>query len=129
MADKYKKNQSKITWLSIRLPSNATSIELDPMLDIAIADLCIRKFSPESLILFAETGTHLRLDYLNRVRVVIYCIIYLLLLHGIQAWHIMQLIFQCSDSYEYYPSVPDIQSNSICGISSRYCSHGRYERN
>ncbi|XP_076291816.1 chondroitin polymerizing factor [Lasioglossum baleicum] len=68
LAEKYKKNQSKITWLSIRLPSNVTSIELDPMLNIAVTDLCIRKFSSESLILFAETGIQLRLDYLNRIR-------------------------------------------------------------
>lgn len=68
LADKYKKDQSKITWLSIRLPSNASSIELDPMLQIAVADLCIRKLSPESLILFIETGMEFRLDFLNRVR-------------------------------------------------------------
>ena len=68
LAEKYKKNQLKITWLSIRLPSNVISIELDPMLNIAITDLCIRKFSPESLILFVETGIQLRLDYLNRIR-------------------------------------------------------------
>lgn len=71
LAEKYKKNQLKITWLSIRLPNNVHSIELDPMLNIAITDLCVRKFSPESLILFVETGTQLRLDYLNRVRSVI----------------------------------------------------------
>ncbi|XP_043264218.1 chondroitin sulfate synthase 2 isoform X2 [Colletes gigas] len=68
LAEKYKKNQSKITWLSIRLPNNVTSIEFDPMLTIAVTDLCIRKFSPESLILFVETGIQLRLDYLNRIR-------------------------------------------------------------
>ncbi|XP_076670658.1 chondroitin polymerizing factor [Andrena cerasifolii] len=68
LAEKYKKNQLKITWLSIRLPNNVISIELDPMLNIAITDLCIRKFSPESLILFVETGIQLRLDYLNRIR-------------------------------------------------------------
>ena len=68
LAEKYKKNQLKITWLSIRLPSNVISVELDPMLNIAITDLCIRKFSPESLILFVETGIQFRLDYLNRIR-------------------------------------------------------------
>ncbi|KZC05455.1 Chondroitin sulfate synthase 2 [Dufourea novaeangliae] len=68
LADKYKKYQSKITWLSIRLPSNVASIELDPILNIAVTDLCIKKFSPESLILFVETGIQLRLDYLNRIR-------------------------------------------------------------
>lgn len=65
--EKYKKDQSKITWLSIRLPINVTSIDLDPMLKIAITDLCAKKFSSESLVLLAETGTRLKVDYLNRV--------------------------------------------------------------
>lgn len=67
MAEKYKKQQSKITWLSIRLPNIVTSVETNHLLNIAITDLCIRKFAPESLILFVETGIELRLDYLNRV--------------------------------------------------------------
>ncbi|XP_050579390.1 chondroitin sulfate synthase 2 isoform X2 [Bombus affinis] len=68
LADKYKKQQSKITWLSVRLPNIVTSIEANQLLNIAITDLCIRKFSPESLILLVETGIQLRLDYLNRIR-------------------------------------------------------------
>lgn len=68
LAEKYKKNQSKISWLSVRLPINISSIELEPLVKIAVTDLCVRKFSPESLILFVETGIRLRLDYLNRVR-------------------------------------------------------------
>ncbi|XP_076473793.1 chondroitin polymerizing factor isoform X2 [Bombus vancouverensis nearcticus] len=68
LADKYKKQQSKITWLSVRLPNIVTTIETNQLLNIAIADLCIRKFSPESLILLVETGIQLRLDYLNRIR-------------------------------------------------------------
>lgn len=68
LAEKYKKYQAKITWLSIRLPNTSTSIETNHLLNIAVTDLCVRKFSPESLILFAETGVQLRLDYLNRVR-------------------------------------------------------------
>lgn len=66
--EKYKKDQSKITWLSIRLPVNVTSVDLDPMLKIAVTDLCAKKFSSESLILLVETGTKLKIDYLNRVR-------------------------------------------------------------
>ena len=65
--EKYKKDQSKITWLSIRLPINVTSVDLDPMLKIAVTDLCAKKFSSESLILLVETGTKLKIDYLNRV--------------------------------------------------------------
>ncbi|KAH0950997.1 hypothetical protein HN011_007575 [Eciton burchellii] len=66
--DRYKKDQSKITWLSIRLPTNATSIDFDPILKIAVIDLCAKKFSLDSLILLTETGTKLKVDYLNRVR-------------------------------------------------------------
>ncbi|KOC62206.1 Chondroitin sulfate synthase 2 [Habropoda laboriosa] len=68
LAEKYKKYQSKITWLSIRLPSNVISLDTNQLLNIGFTDLCIRKFSPESLILFVETGIQLRLDYLNRIR-------------------------------------------------------------
>lgn len=67
LSEKYKKDQSKVTWHSIRLPIIINAIEIDPMLKIAITDLCIKKFSPESLILFVETGMDLKLDYLNRV--------------------------------------------------------------
>lgn len=66
--EKYKKDQSKITWLSIRLPSNVTSIDFDPMLKIAVTDLYTKKFSSESLVLLVEMGTKLKVDYLNRVR-------------------------------------------------------------
>lgn len=65
--EKYKKDQSRITWLSIRLPINVTSIDLNPMLKIAVTDLCAKKFSSESLVLLMETGTKLKIDYLNRV--------------------------------------------------------------
>jgi len=67
--DRYKKDQSKITWLSIRLPTNATSIDFDPILKIAVIDLCAKKFSLDSLILLTETGTKLKVDYLNRVSI------------------------------------------------------------
>ena len=70
--EKYKKDQSKITWLSIRLPVNVTSVDLDPMLKIAVTDLCAKKFSSESLVLLVETGTKLKVDYLNRVSMRLY---------------------------------------------------------
>lgn len=73
--EKYKKNQSKITWLSIRLPTNVTSINLNPMLQVAVTDLCAKKFSAESLILLTETGTKLKVDYLNRVSLYTLCVL------------------------------------------------------
>lgn len=68
LTEKYKKDQSKVAWLSIRLPTTVNPIALEPMLKIAVADLTVKKFSPESLILFVETGMDLKVDYLNRVR-------------------------------------------------------------
>lgn len=68
MTEKYKKDQAKVTWLSIRLPVAFDLIETEPLLKIAIADLSVRKFSPESLILFVEIGMEIRTDYLNRVK-------------------------------------------------------------
>lgn len=68
LSEKYRKEQLKITWHSVRLPTVINSVEIDPMLKIAITDLSIKKFSPESLILFVETDMDLKIDYLNRVR-------------------------------------------------------------
>lgn len=69
LTDKYKKEQMKVAWLSVRLPSPIYFIEFDPMLTVAVADLIAKKFSPESLVLFVETGMELRTDYLNRVSI------------------------------------------------------------
>lgn len=66
LTEKYKRNQSKITWLSIRLPTNSTLLEAVPQ--VIIGDLITKKYSPESLILFTETNVLLEPEYLNRVR-------------------------------------------------------------
>ncbi|XP_076242924.1 chondroitin polymerizing factor [Calliopsis andreniformis] len=111
VAEKYKKNQSKITWLSIRLPSNVTTIDLNPMLDVAIADLCVKKFSPESLILFAETGIQLRLDYLNRIR-----------MNTISQYQ----IFSPIPFVEFHPDI--VHMNDVKGIETDINrNHGRYD--
>ena len=68
MSEKYKKDQAKVTWLSIRLAAAFSSIETEPLLKIAIADLSVKKFSPESLILFVETEMEIKIDFLNRVQ-------------------------------------------------------------
>ncbi|KAF7997580.1 hypothetical protein HCN44_006151 [Aphidius gifuensis] len=68
LTEKYKRNQSKITWLSIRLPTNSTLLEADTVPQVIIGDLITKKYSPESLILFIETNVLLEPEYLNRVR-------------------------------------------------------------
>ncbi|XP_048514629.1 chondroitin sulfate glucuronyltransferase isoform X2 [Athalia rosae] len=90
LTEKYKKDQSKVAWLSIRLPTSVNSIELEPMLKIAVADLAVKKFSPESLILFIETGMDLKIDYLNRVR-----------MNTISQWQ----IFSAIPFSEYHPDI------------------------
>lgn len=72
LSEKYKKDLIKITWLSIRLPIQFNSIEMEPLLKIAIADLSVRKFSPDSLILFVELEMEIKIDYLNRVSILFF---------------------------------------------------------
>lgn len=67
MTEKYKKDQLKVTWLSIRLPTISSFVEIEPLLKIAIADLYIKKFTSDNLILFADTRMEIKNEYLNRV--------------------------------------------------------------
>lgn len=66
LSDRYKKDGSKIAWVSIKIPS-PNGLANDPLLEFVVADLVIRKFSPESLILMCQSNMDLRQDYLNRV--------------------------------------------------------------
>ena len=68
LTEKYKKDQSKVTWLSVRLPTASSAIRIDPLLKIAIADLVTKKFIPESLLLFADARMDIKSEYLNRIR-------------------------------------------------------------
>lgn len=71
LSAEYKRDQSKVTWLSIRLPTALKSSELEPSLQLAITDLSVKKFASESLILFIETNVVMDVKlfepYLNRV--------------------------------------------------------------
>ena len=67
LSERFKKDGSKIAWISIKIPSPNGLIN-EPFLEFAVADLVVRKFSPESLILMCRTNMDLRQDYLNRVR-------------------------------------------------------------
>jgi len=61
---------SKITWVSIKVPplKKQGPPLYDDLLYFAILDLSSKKLSPESLTLFIQANTDLKLDYLNRVR-------------------------------------------------------------
>ena len=67
LTEKYKKDQLKVTWLSIRLPTISSFVEIEPLLKIAIADLYVKKFTSDNLILFSDTRMELKSEYLNRV--------------------------------------------------------------
>ncbi|KOX74915.1 Chondroitin sulfate synthase 2 [Melipona quadrifasciata] len=111
LAEKYKKQQSKITWLSIRLPNIVTSVETNRLLNIAVTDLCVKKFAPESLILLVETGIQLRLDYLNRIR-----------MNTISQYQ----IFSPIPFMEYHPDIAHI--NDIKQIDTDINrNHGRFD--
>ncbi|CAL7941243.1 unnamed protein product [Xylocopa violacea] len=111
LAEKYKKQQSKVTWLSIRLPNIVTAVETNQLLNIAVTDLCVRKFSPDGLILFVETGMQLRLDYLNRVR-----------MNTINQYQ----VFSPIPFVEYHPDV--VHMNDIKQVDTDINrNHGRYD--
>ncbi|RZF45951.1 hypothetical protein LSTR_LSTR008328 [Laodelphax striatellus] len=70
LSNRFQKDGSKIAWLSIKLPSLSsqyTSVH-QALLDFAIADLALKKFPAESLMLFCQTNMDIKQDYLNRVR-------------------------------------------------------------
>lgn len=67
LTEKYKKDQLKVTWLSIRLPTISSFVEIEPLLKIAIADLYVKKFTSDNLVLFADTRMEIKTEYLNRV--------------------------------------------------------------
>ncbi|XP_046617698.1 chondroitin sulfate synthase 2 [Neodiprion virginianus] len=112
LTEKYKKDQSKVTWLSIRLPSSVSSIELEPMLKIAVTDLVVRKFSPESLILFVETEMELKVDYLNRVR-----------MNTISQWQ----VFSPMPFVEYHPDIAYSESKAKENELDINRNYGRYD--
>lgn len=70
LSKKFEKSNSAIKWVSIRIPSQEAdySIVHENFLDFAIVDLAVKKFSPESLILYTHSNMEIRLDYFNRVR-------------------------------------------------------------
>lgn len=67
LSDRYKKDGSKIAWVSVKIPSS-DGLANDPLLEFVVADLVVRKFSAESLILMCQSNMDLKQDYLNRVR-------------------------------------------------------------
>ncbi|KAJ9598451.1 hypothetical protein L9F63_010847, partial [Diploptera punctata] len=86
LSDRFKKDGSKIAWVSIKIPSSYN----EPSLEFAVSDLVVRKFSPESLILMCKSNMNLRQDYLNRVR-----------MNTISGWQ----VFSPIPFTEYHPDI------------------------
>ncbi|XP_014204721.1 chondroitin sulfate synthase 2 isoform X2 [Copidosoma floridanum] len=68
LTHKYKKDQLKVTWFSIRLPTVTNFVETESSLKIAIADLYINKLTSDNLILLADSRMEIKVEFLNRVR-------------------------------------------------------------
>ncbi|KAG8035704.1 hypothetical protein G9C98_001132 [Cotesia typhae] len=107
LTEKYNKSKdlSKIIWLSIQLPEVD-----DPRVSIAITDLIIKKFSPESLILFVQTQMELTTDYLNRIR-----------MNTINQWQ----IFSPIPFVEYNPNLYQTDQKSNFDLNH---NHGNYDK-
>ncbi|KAJ8928907.1 hypothetical protein NQ314_018478 [Rhamnusium bicolor] len=67
---KYKNDDVKIAWVSIRLPEvpNPLYIEETKSLNFAIVDLALRKVGLDSLTLVLNVYCNITVDFLNRVR-------------------------------------------------------------
>lgn len=68
-ADKYKNDDAKIGWLSIKLPESSEPIYLEDYksLNFAIVDLALKKIGLDSLSLVLDVYSNITVDFLNRV--------------------------------------------------------------
>ncbi|XP_058800240.1 chondroitin sulfate synthase 2 isoform X2 [Phymastichus coffea] len=111
LTEKYKKDLLKVTWLSIRLPTIYSFIEIEPLLKIAIADLYVKKFSSDNLMLFADTRMELKSEFLNRVR-----------MNTISQWQ----VFSPIPFVQYHPDVIRYNENKHVEFDIIQ-QHGRYD--
>ncbi|RZC42210.1 chondroitin sulfate synthase 2 [Asbolus verrucosus] len=68
--NKYKNEDMKIAWVSIRWPAWPTALKMESFksLDFAVVDLALKKIGLESLVLVLDAHTNISSDFLNRVR-------------------------------------------------------------
>lgn len=67
LSNKFEKVGNLIKWHSIKLPTNMTTFPTEALLDFAVMDSVLKKFTSDSLILFGRPNMEVRLDYFNRV--------------------------------------------------------------
>lgn len=70
LSNKYKSEDTKIAWVSIRLPQSEDFIDLANYgsLNFALIDLALKKIGLDSLILIVDAYSEFTYDFLNRVR-------------------------------------------------------------
>uniref|UniRef100_A0A1B6L696 Hexosyltransferase n=1 Tax=Graphocephala atropunctata TaxID=36148 RepID=A0A1B6L696_9HEMI len=70
LSNKFEKVGNLIKWHSIKLPANRSDFAIltESLLDFAVLDSVLKKFSLESLVLVGRPNMEVRLDYFNRVR-------------------------------------------------------------
>ncbi|CAB0029709.1 unnamed protein product [Trichogramma brassicae] len=112
LTEKYRKDQLKVTWFSIRLPIAFKFIEEEPLLKVAIADLYVRKLSPENLILFADIQMELKPEYFNRVR-----------MNTISQWQVYSPI----PFTQYHPLIVTYKEKIKNNDFDILHNHGRYD--
>lgn len=96
----FRRENNKVTWLSIKLPRNSNRYTHfhDYLINFAILDLAVKKFSSDSLIFFTSPYTEFFNDFLNRIR-----------MNTIQGYQ----VFSPLPFSEYSPNITQRMSPSI----------------
>ncbi|XP_050503243.1 chondroitin sulfate glucuronyltransferase [Diabrotica virgifera virgifera] len=104
---KYKNDDVKIAWLSIRLPEapNPLYIEKYKALNFAVVDLALKKIGLDSLTLVLDVYSNVTVDFLNRVR-----------MNTIQSFQ----IFSPVPFRQYNPRVSQISTFDVNKISGHF---------
>lgn len=68
-ANKYKNEDTKMAWVSIRLPQLEKPISIKDYraLNFGLIDLSLKKVGLDSLVLFLDVRSNVTVDFLNRV--------------------------------------------------------------
>lgn len=70
LSNKFKSDDGRVAWVSIRLPSTAKYVNIDEygVLNFAIIDLSLKKIGLETIVLVLDPYADVHPDFLNRVR-------------------------------------------------------------
>lgn len=69
LTSKFKSDESRIIWVSVRLPSAGKLITIEeyPSLNFAVIDLALKKIGLEYIVLVSDVYADVTPDFLNRV--------------------------------------------------------------